>query len=83
MNGTEEKSVNATIHNFKNEWKYKLGAKANASGRWQIEASAHSNTLDLFVEEFVALLEDSSKLMKARGFPPVDVKEYKQKKEEK
>ena len=72
----DEKKVNATIHNFRNEWKYKVGAKCNASGKWQIEATAHSNELVLFVETFVQLLKDTHSHMKKEGFPPVEVKNF-------
>lgn len=75
MSENDEKKVNAKIYNFKTGWRYKLGAHANASGKWQIQAEASSDTLDLFVEEFVTLLEDSHRLMKERGFPPVEPKD--------
>ena len=74
----EEQKVNATLHNFINEWKYKVGAKRKADGTWQVEGRAQSNALDLLPETFVkSLLKTTGECMNNEGFPTVKPKVYK------
>ena len=81
---SEEQKINATVHNFKNEWKYKVGGKQKATtGEFQLEAKAQSDTVDLLPQTFVNLLKDTIGCMEENGFRTVPPKGYKPKEDKK
>lgn len=74
----DEQKVGGTIHNYRNDYKYKFGAKQNATSRWQLEFVIRSDEKDLIIEEAVSLLKDFNNMMKKEGFFPVVPKVYKE-----
>jgi len=82
MSGSEQK-IGGEVHNYRNEYKIKYGAKENARGEYQKEFTMRTDDdSDLSVQTFIRKLKLYQDGMVDAGFKSVKPKEFTSKKGE-